>query len=221
MCWSLPVSIGSYAIVCALAAVLLKRNWQTDRWFALWLVFVGHVQLLEAVMWLDQGCGGLNQATGVALLALISLEPVAHCLIALRYIPGKPSWQLQALAVMAAANVGVLWAVAVPGTANWCSRPCGADGHLKWPWAENINDSLRVAFLVLISAPFAFMHPASHGAAGAAMTAAIFVVAFTLFRSSTTFESMWCWLATLGFVIPLLFCRPTPQHSAAAKAKTN
>ena len=37
MCWSLRVSLGSYAIVCVLSAALLRRNWQTDRWFALWL----------------------------------------------------------------------------------------------------------------------------------------------------------------------------------------
>ena len=146
MCWSLRVSLGSYAIVCVLSAALLRRNWQTDRWFALWLLFVGQVQILEAGMWLDQECGWLNQAANAALLCVIGLEPLVHSLISLHCTPAKlRSPHQKTLAYVAAANVALFLAVSVPGTTSWCSRPCGADAHLRWPWAENISDPLRLA----------------------------------------------------------------------------
>ena len=219
MCWSLRVSLGSYAIVCVLSAALLRRNWQTDRWFALWLLFVGQVQILEAGMWLDQECGWLNQAANAALLCVIALEPLVHTLISLHCTPAKlRSPHQKTLAYVAAANVALFLAVSVPGTDSWCSRPCGADAHLRWPWAENISDPLRLAFLLHICTPFAFMRPLAHGVLGAGVTAAIFAASFFLWGGATTFESMWCWLAIIGFGVPLLLCRRPPPATPRAKA---
>lgn len=219
MCWSLEVSLGSYAIVCALSAVLLRRNWQNDRWFALWLLFVGQVQILEAGMWLDQECGWLNQAANAALLAVIGFEPLVHILISLYYTPPElRSPHMKLVTFVAAGNVALFLGLAVPGTTDWCSRPCGADGHLRWPWTDNIMQPLPFAFLLHICAPFAFMRPLSHGVAAAATTAIIFATSFFLWGGATTFESMWCWLAIFGFAVPLLLSRPPPQAVPLIKA---
>lgn len=45
MCWSLQVSLGSWALVGALSVFLWHRNWKNDRWFAALLLFVGQARL--------------------------------------------------------------------------------------------------------------------------------------------------------------------------------
>lgn len=223
MCWSLSVSVGSYAIVCVLAASLFYRNWSTDRWFALWLLFVGQIQLCEVALWADQDCGLLHRAANVVLLGVISLEPLVHCMIAHACTPPKlrSGQMLQTLAHMSALFAAVLWAVSLSGVESWCSYPCGAEGHLKWPWVANLNVFPRFTFLLLICAPFAAMRPASHGAAGAAFTAGLFAISYALSHTTTTFESMWCWLAVFGFAVPFaLNRRPLPHVTPAAPAVT-
>jgi hypothetical protein len=62
------------------------------------------------------------------------------------------------------------------------------------------------------------MRPVAHGALGAGVTAAIFAASFFLWGGATTFESMWCWLAIIGFGVPLLLCRRPPPATPRAKA---
>lgn len=92
------------------------------------------VQALEALLWLDQGCTGLNQAAGKALLALISAEPPAHALIAWACTPPKQRSALQrALPPLAGAFALAFATNALSAAPDWCSQPCGAEcgRHLK------------------------------------------------------------------------------------------
>lgn len=205
------MSLASYATVCALSALLWRRNWQTDRWFAAFLAFVGQIQGCEVLLWLDQGCRGTNQAASGALLAVIVLEPLAHALIAIACPPAKQHRGAQwALAAASAAFGAALAAVAAPPTADWCSLPCTAPAcgrHLHWAWTTHINDAWRLAFFALLAAPVAFMRPVAHAATGAAYAAATFAAAHYLYNTGAAFESMWCWLAVGGYAIPLALCR--------------
>jgi len=221
MCWSLNVSLGSWALVVALSALLWRRSYPNDRWFALFLLFVGQVQLCEVVLWLDQGCSGANQAASWLLLGVIALEPLAHSLIALGCTPAKQRSHFQKLLpLVAAAFAAAFAATAAPGTADWCSLPCdgGTCGrHLKWNWTANINDAWRLAFLVFLAAPLASMRPLSQAAVGAAYAFLTFAAAHVLFNSHAVFESMWCWLAVGGYSVPLLTGRRGPSQRQPSK----
>lgn len=93
------------------------------------------VQLLEALLWLDQGCTGLNQAASKALLGLISVEPLMHALIALACTPTKQRTAAQRTLPFVSAAFAVAFAAqGVSGTQSWCCLPCdgGTCGrHLK------------------------------------------------------------------------------------------
>lgn len=93
------------------------------------------VQLLEALLWLDQGCTGLNQTASKALLAVISSEPLVHALIALACTPAAQRTAVQrAMPVVSAAFATVFAAHCVSGTQSWCCLPCGGGAcgrHLK------------------------------------------------------------------------------------------
>ncbi|KAL4443988.1 hypothetical protein ABPG75_011725 [Micractinium tetrahymenae] len=223
MCWSLRVSLGSWALVAALAAFLWRRAWRNDRWFAALLLFVGQVQALEAVLWLDQGCSGPNQAATWVLLGWVSLEPLAHSLIALACTPRKARSAAQWVLAAAAAAFAAAFAAAAagpPGAARqgWCSRPCGAadcGAHLRWSWVPNINAAWHLAFLAFLATPLAFMRPWSHAIAAAAYAFATFAAAHVVFNPAEVFESMWCWLAVGGFAVPLVLGRPPAKHVRA------
>lgn len=228
MCWSLRVSAVSWAIVACLSTFLWRRNWRNDRWWAALLGFVGQVQLLEGLLWLDQGCTGLNSAASKALLVLITLEPVAHSLIALACTPRKQRTTGQRLWVACAAAFAAAFAAAALGgqgstgdgsPVDWCSLPCSlpiCGAHLRWGWAVNINDRWHVAFLLALAAPLAGMRPASHAVVGTACALATWLAARLLFDSTTVFESMWCWLAICTFAVPLTMARPPVPGRAHA-----
>jgi hypothetical protein len=220
MCWSLEVSLGSYAAVCALSALLWRRNWRGDRWYAALLGFVGQIQACEAALWLDPGCTGLNQAASVLLLGVICCEPAAHAAIALALGPAgkRPRRRQAALLALSAAFGLALAAVAARGAPDWCARPCAAPAcgrHLRWSWTAAINDAWRLAFFTLLAAPLAFLRPVAHAAAGAAYAAATFSAAHYLFNPYAAFESMWCWLAVGAYAVPLLLGRPPARRQRA------
>lgn len=237
MCWSLRVSAASWAVVVAGSAALWCRNWGNDRWFAGFLLFVGQVQLLEALLWLDQGCTGLNQAASWALLAVVSLEPLAHSLVALLRTPPKLRTRGQRVLTAAAACFAAVFAAAALGAINssgghpaavdWCSLPCSTSSssgsgstcgrHLRWGFAANLGDSWRLAFLLFLIAPWASMRPATDAALAAAYSVLTFAAAHHLFSSQAAFESMWCWLAVGGVGVALMLGRP-PQYSTADHA---
>lgn len=184
--------------------------------------FVLQVQGFEAALWLDQGCRGANQVATWVLLGWISLEPLAHSLVALACTPCKARSIGQWLLAAAAAAFAAAFAAAgagKPGAAlpSWYSRPSGAadcGAHLRWPWVANITDSWRLAFLAFLAAPLSFMRPWQHAISGAAYACATYAAAHVLFSPAEVFESMWCWLAVGGFAIPLLLGRrPTPARA--------
>ena len=71
--------------------------------------------------------------------------------------------------------------------------------------------------MLFLVAPLATMQPMLPAAAGAAYGCATFAAAHILFNKWAAFESMWCWLAVGGFIVPLLL----NQQAKAAVAKAH
>lgn len=212
MCWSFEVSVLSYATISALTGFLWLRNHLVDRWAALLFLFVGQVQLAEAVLWLDPSCGVWNRAASLALFALVLGQPLVHCCIAWwRRDQAVPKRFLRLLTVVTAAGTVVLVVATVPRSwGQLCSPPCPLTRHLRWGWNANVQNWMRVVFCLVDCAPFLAMRPFKHAAAFAAYVSGFFAVCMYRYVAQGTMESMWCWFGVFGAVLPLLL-DPVPQ----------
>ena len=212
MCWSLRVSLASYATVCALSALLWRRNWQTDRWFAAFLAFVGQIQGCEVLLWLDQGCRGTNQAASGALLAVIVLEPLPGSRPHSHRLPARQAAPRCAMGT-GSGERGVWRGLGRRGSAAHGRLVLAAlhRARLRPAPALGLDDPhqrrLAPGLLRPAGTPVAFMRPVAHAATGAAYAAATFAAAHYLYNTGAAFESMWCWLAVGGYAIPLALCR--------------
>ena len=73
MCINAEVSISGFIVCSVTCLYLYKRNKLNDRWIAITFGYIGIIQLLEYLMWIDQECSGLNQiATDLSFYFVIT-----------------------------------------------------------------------------------------------------------------------------------------------------
>ena len=78
MCLNSEISLIIFIFNVIICSFLYRRNNVNDRWVACIFGYVGSMQLLEYLMWIDQECSGLNQqATHVGFWLVISQPLVA------------------------------------------------------------------------------------------------------------------------------------------------
>lgn len=158
-------------------------------------------------MWLDQECRGANQVVNMVLMAVILAEPFGHALIALKYA-AKPGWGLPLLAGVSGVFV-VLMAFGInPYADRLCALPITVghplERHLRWGWIPPNSDYFRIFFTVLLAAPFFWLTPRAHSAIYILYTLSTASVTRALLKGGASFESMWCWLAVGGSLLPFV-----------------
>ena len=89
MCISKEVSLTAFIVSLSTCFFLYNRNNENDRWVALTFGYIGFMQILEVMMWMDQKCSGLNQkATSLAFWHNV-LQPVVSLGVAYYFTNGK------------------------------------------------------------------------------------------------------------------------------------
>ena len=88
MCYSAPVSFGTFIFVAVIALVLWFRNRRIDRAIALILVVVAVMQIIEGVLWLNPDCDTINQQFSAAIPVLLYLQPLLINAIVAWYAAG-------------------------------------------------------------------------------------------------------------------------------------
>ena len=82
MCINAEVSLIAFIYCSTTSYYLYWRNNINDRWIALLFGYIGIMQLLEYIMWIDQKCVGINQlATSIGGWFVIS-QPLVSIVIA-------------------------------------------------------------------------------------------------------------------------------------------
>lgn len=134
MCVSLEVSIVALVVSIGTCVYLFRRGRPGDKQLSLTFGFIGLMQLLETLMWLDQKCGELNHcATHVARLQN-ALQPLVSLLMAFMFARGEAaSAKLPLLLIFA------LYAYAslpcIMKAPIGCSQPCeGSKQGLSWTY---------------------------------------------------------------------------------------
>lgn len=88
MCYSAPVSFGTFLFVAVISLVLWFRNRGIDRAIALILLVVALMQLIEGVLWLHPECDTINQQFSAAIPVLLYLQPLLINAIVAWYAAG-------------------------------------------------------------------------------------------------------------------------------------
>ena len=89
MCISKEVSMGAFITCTAVCIYLFNRNNKNDHWIASIFIYIGLMQLLEYMMWIDQECSGINQlATTIGFLHNL-FQPLVTLGVAIYFTGGN------------------------------------------------------------------------------------------------------------------------------------
>jgi len=147
---------------CSILCIFLyNRNYSNDRWVAIIIGYLGTMQLLEYLMWIDQECTGLNQiATNIGFVHNI-LQPILSFIVAYTMTPKMPYWSYLLLLLYL---VYSLPKISNKKTDNQCSKPCSKENvGLSWEYTNTDNSlSVWMIFALALSAPFLTMNKNGH-----------------------------------------------------------
>ena len=203
MCIDKEVSISAFALCSITCIYLYKRNKVNDRWIAILFGYLGTMQFLEYLMWMDQECSGLNQvATNLGFIHNI-LQPFVALLVASIMIKKIPNGiYIPFLAYL----VYSLPRIYDKKNNDQCSKPCSEEKiGLSWEYTNTDNSSLVwLIFAIALSVPFLAME--NNGYAYFALTMAMYTASHFIAQNRCkgaiipSNGSWWCLMAT---IIPL------------------
>jgi hypothetical protein len=144
MCISAEVSISAF-IFCSITCIYLyRRNKPNDRWIAIAFGYLGCMQLLEYLMWIDQECSGLNQiATDLGFIHNI-LQPLVSLLVAYLMIKKLPKWIYIPFLIYIIYSLPKIW---ISKKKNQCSKPCSEE-KIGLSWEYTNTEHLTIVWLI-------------------------------------------------------------------------
>ena len=160
MCISKEVSLTAFIVSLSTCFFLYNRNNENDRWVALTFGYIGFMQILEVMMWMDQNCSGLNQkATNLAFWHNV-LQPVVSFGVAYYMTNGNiPNYIYLILSVYLLYSFPKIYNAKKD---NQCSVPCkGSNVGLSWPYTNTdihfVNQIVWLIFAIALAVPFLAM----------------------------------------------------------------
>ena len=205
MCISAEVSISGFIVCSVTCLYLYKRNKLNDRWIAITFGYIGIVQLLEYLMWIDQECSGLNQIATDLSFYFVILQPIVSLLVAYYMIKKIPWWILLILMFYIIYSVPLFY---LGKQNNQCSKPCkGSDIGLSWEWANKDGYLGDIGILLAISIPFLSMK--KNGLIYFSFIVGTYIISYFIAKDrckyspiiSSTSGSLWCLMAVGGPIL--------------------
>lgn len=139
MCISFEVSVISYILGISLFLAIYNRNQYNDRWIAIFMIYVLHMQLLEAIMWKDQSCIGYNQMASSIAYFFTILQPLANYLAMMAVVGNTQMTQYVTLLMIPYFIGSIHYAFNnYPNDEEQCTiqeKSC----HLEWKWLKMSN----------------------------------------------------------------------------------
>lgn len=214
MCINLEWSLATYVIGSIGCAILLSQSSNgaaaqlTRRFYALWLLYILQMQLLEAAMHYDADCSlGWNQTASKIGFYYTALQPLVGCLLLYWLMPRSVGANWMSFVVLAYAFVLMRHFTRYRWQPqnNYCTRKCGA--HLQWKWLQLGNDPwVAVAWVVAFFLPVLYLaavYPKIALVPAAYMVGSCaYSFASNRFRSA---PSVWCILQLLApYVVAII-----------------
>jgi hypothetical protein len=197
MCYSAEVSLGTFSAVTLISIYLWMRNNKIDRAVGLILFFIGFMQLLEYILWVNQKCNLTNKIVSAIIPAYLFFQPAGLALII---------WQMNAgWGTLYPFIVGISILIGIPNLINYyktssrelCIKK-GECNHLDWKLDNNLFDKRNTFFNFILIVSYYFFLFYTVGTLKNTTLSAIFV---TLWATSwiitnklykEVWSSIWC-----------------------------
>ncbi len=208
MCWNEPVSWASWVLILVGSVILWNRNHTHDRWWAVFIMTFGLMQMIEALMWRDEECKtGLNSiATKLGLVAIL-MQPLAATLGALT-MDLKPEDVQMVVAIVVTYVIAVLapalhtgFDLSDPAVREnmRCTKKAKGSCHMHHKFVEYpINNTpSSIVWVIVMVLPFVLF---AETWADKAAFATVVMGTYMLSRlvDNVAWSSLWCWIAIGG-----------------------
>lgn len=205
MCVSLEVSVASYIIGVILFLAIYKTNEFNNKWIAVFMIYILHMQLLEAVMWLDQECKGYNQIASLASYFFTICQPLVNYLVMLYFVGWNTTTKYISLLMIPYFVTSMYYITQTyPESSELCTKP-EKECWLEWKWLK--MNSYWFVWLISVFIPFLALPDTSfHGLFPVAYIFTSFMASFTMSSDLKYISkpSLWCALQVLMPILMLI-----------------
>lgn len=217
MCFNAETSLAAFIFGMTCATVMLVKYKHTRQrrhilLYAVLLMFVCSMQLIEYVLWRFPTCGEINRAASLAIIVLLALQPLSKIAVSLWLYDDvvSPMRRRLAQSVMVVLLVtAAAWFHHASQLPRLCSIKDDSSCRLQWaPIAvlfERVHPAIVVIFLLAYGAGLgvswqsvgksSWWAPIYSYGVGTLLFALIYAYTHKRAAFYTIFGSMWCFLA--------------------------
>lgn len=205
MCYNKNVSLITFVILVASAIFLIWRNYENDRWFSIFFILAGIMQLLEYFMWIDPQCGRINHWASVFAVILLLLQPIG--IILGGYFLGKFKFDKRKLLPIVIFycilfGLAIIFNLIKSRKVKLCSiAKCK---HLNWDLKIIDNWFFKGVLFIFYFLSFILIfisYPRNYGISLGSMYLITLFLSVMISKNST-WKSLWCWMVNF---IPIIY----------------
>jgi hypothetical protein len=149
MCYDAPTSVGTFALVSAIALFLWRRNGPSDRAIGLILLVLASMQLLEFVIWTHLDGGQVNRAATTLIPILLYFQPLLIALVLWLWKAGRFVEAYKYIFYGLLGGLPLFLAWYMPQFMTGTNTGVGPTGHLTWPLRQDSGIEIFYHILML------------------------------------------------------------------------
>lgn len=201
MCHSLDASLGALVIGWIGCILLFLSGSSINRNVSLMLAYVISMQLIEALMWMDQKCNGLNQiASKIGFLQNIG-QPIVIFIALLPFLSKDKTIPKSMLCIYILALIIFIIRnfTSMKNDKFWCTK--AGNGGLQWNWSGKQDMFIWITFVASVAATMFYSKMSKFTSFA---TFATLLASYFRYGSSKAVGSWWCLYAICLPYIQLL-----------------
>jgi hypothetical protein len=203
MCFNAQVSASAYVIGVLGSLMLFRRGRIPEAIFYFWVV---QMQLIEYILWLNQGvsegnpsCGVINETATKLGVCINHLEPIVLWIAIKMFSPKKlPVYIDVIMMVFLCLTVLYTRGVFKNSMTNSCTTvTLESSPHLHWKWTQgSYGREYYLVFLCVLVMLSLYGLP--HGRINAVMIITSFLISYKLYGKTHSVGAMWCFSASFA-----------------------
>jgi len=211
MCWSFEASLTTFILGAASSLYLIYRNGYLDRIVGYLMLYITSMQGLEALMWMDQKCGGLNQyATKIAIFQNLMQPFVAFLVLQEFYLKDYKFYVNLIMSIYGFSILFYLNKVIIKNMNKeefFCTTSLNSH-HLQWNWVGDNLKEFEGCFWLLFNAaliiPMFFLKNRFFSYFMGLMFGLSLMISWYYYNGTRAIGSWWCVMAVFLPIIKVL-----------------
>jgi hypothetical protein len=203
MCYSAPVSFGTFVFISFVCIFLLQRNRGIDRAIAGILFVISLMQIIEGFLWLHPQCDNTNKLLASFIPLLLFAQPI---LITIIVILTNASWfpYIKLLPILFIISSPLLYNY-LKNVSGRCVKPDCVSGHLDWSPVMNVDNTNTFPYLLYdIAMLIPLVTLRNPVFAGAYVASTIATRIFLEANYKRVWSSIWCHFVNILGVVAIL-----------------